>query len=136
MDFQGIGSIWLFLLEAVFDYLKTVKMHLVAIVVYSIYFNATQKAIKAYMSSRKEYGCFMNTRHGGGWQRTTNAPTRSISDHVISRNRTLQIYIRNVFGVIVFTQTVSNRLHEAGVRAKRPAVRVSLTDRHRQRAHA
>ena len=40
--------------------------------------------------------------------------------------------LREASGTTISTQTVRNRLHDAGFRARRPAVRVPLIGRHRQ----
>ena len=76
-------------------------------------------------------------RHGGGRQRSTThrqdrylitTATRSRRSNATSLQQTLQ----NASGVTVSTQTVRNRLHAAGLRARRPVVRVPHTRQHRQ----
>ena len=74
-------------------------------------------------------------RHGGGRTRsTTQAQDRFIVVQA-RRNRfqtatTLRNDFQNATGVRLSTQTVRNRLHDAGMNARRPAIRVPLLQHH------
>jgi transposase len=73
--------------------------------------------------------------HAGGCKRsTTQAQDRLI---VLQARRqrflndmTLRNDFQNVTGVRVSTQTVRNRLHDAGLRSRRPTIRIPLTQHH------
>ena len=76
-------------------------------------------------------------RHGGG--RTNSKKQRRDSFLVIQSRRqrlqnanALKNESRNGAGVNISTQTVRKRLHEFGLSARRPAIRVPLTPRHVQ----
>ena len=47
-------------------------------------------------------------------------------------NATLRRDFQNATGVGISTQTIRNRLHDAGLRSRRPAIRVPLTRYHVQ----
>ena len=47
-------------------------------------------------------------------------------------NATLRRDFQNASGVRISTQTIRNRLHDAGLRSRRPAIRVPLTRYHVQ----
>ena len=55
-DFQGIRAILSFLTGAVVEYSKIVKIHLVAILIYSVYFNATKKPLERARSLKRNMG--------------------------------------------------------------------------------
>ena len=75
-------------------------------------------------------------QHAGGRERST---TRA-QDWFIAlqarrhrfNNATLRSELQNATGVCLSTQTIRNRLHEAGLRSRRPAIRIPLT-RHQER---
>ena len=74
-------------------------------------------------------------RHGGGCDRAiTQHQDRFLlmqSQRQWFQNATfLNNEFRNGTGVRIFTQTVRNRLHEFGLNARRPAIRVPLTRQH------
>ena len=75
-------------------------------------------------------------RHGGGRDRaTTQRQVRFLWFNLdVNGSWTLRVWIefRNETGVCISTQTVRNRLHEFGLNARRPAVRVPLTRQHVQ----
>ena len=76
-------------------------------------------------------------RHGGGRPRsTTPAQDRflvvSASRNRHSNARKLQDELQRASGVHVSDQTVRNRLHDAGMRARRPAIRIPLSVNHRR----
>ena len=76
-------------------------------------------------------------RHGGGRPRSTNpAQDRylvvSASRNRHSNARKLQDELQRASGVHVSDQTVRNRLHDAGMRARRPAIRIPLSVNHRR----
>jgi len=80
----------------------------------------------------------VNRHHAGGRQRaiTTAAQDRYLMtsaawDQIANATR-LQRNLREASGTSISTQTVRNCLHDAGFRARRPAVRVPLIGRHRQ----
>ena len=74
---------------------------------------------------------------GGGLERSTNA----VQDrflvvqawrHRFDNATTLRRDFQNATGVRISTQTIRNRLHDAGLRSRRPAIRVPLTRYHVQ----
>ena len=83
-----------------------------------------------------------NVRHlhaggGGGRERSTN----EVQDrflvvqarrHQFDNATTLRRDFQNATGVRISTQTIRNRLHDAGLRSRRPAIRVPLTRYHVQ----
>jgi len=76
-------------------------------------------------------------RHGGGRQRaTTQAEDRFLviqtRRHRFMNATTLRNDVENATGVRVSTQTVRNRLHSVGMRARRPAIRIPLMRQHLQ----
>jgi len=78
-----------------------------------------------------------NRCHAGGLQRaTTTAQDRYLMTSTV-RNRSanatrLQCNLREASGTTISTHTIRNHLHDAGLRVRRPAVRVTLIGRHRQ----
>ena len=69
---------------------------------------------------------------GGGRERSTN----EVQDrflvvqarrHRFDNTATLRRDFQNATGVRISTQTIRNRLHDAGLRSRRPAIRVPLT---------
>ena len=79
----------------------------------------------------------VNRRHAGSRHRATTAAQDRYLITSAARNRfsnatRLQRNLREASGTTISTQTVRNRLHDAGFRARRPAVRVPLIGRHRQ----
>ena len=71
-------------------------------------------------------------QHAGGRERsTTRAQDRFIAlqarRHRFSNATTLRCELQNATGVPLSTQTIRNRLHEAGLRSRRPAIRIPLT---------
>ena len=81
-----------------------------------------------------------NVRHlhaggggGGGRERSTNEVQDRFLVVQARRHRfdnatTLLRDFQNATGVRISTQTIRNRLHDAGLRSRRPAIRVPLTD--------
>ena len=74
---------------------------------------------------------------GGGRERSTN----EVQDrfllvqarrHRFDNATTLRRDFQNATGVRISTQTIRNRLHDAGLRSRRPAIRVPLTRYHVQ----
>ena len=57
--------------------------------------------------------------------------TTHCQDNLIRTLRALQGQLRTAAGVTVSDQTIRNRLHAAGLRARRPLVRIPLKQRHR-----
>ena len=75
--------------------------------------------------------------HAGGRERSTN----EVQDrflvvqarrHRFDNTTTLRRDFQNATGVRISTQTIRNRLHDAGLRSRRPAIRVPLTRYHMQ----
>ena len=75
--------------------------------------------------------------HAGGRERSTN----ELQDrflvvqarcHRFDNATTLRRDFQNSTGVCISTQTIRNRLHDAGLRSRRPAIRVPLTRYHVQ----
>ena len=71
-------------------------------------------------------------QHAGGRERsTTRAQDRFIAlqarRHLFNNATTLRSELQNATGVRLSTQTIRNRLHEAGLRSRRPAIRIPLT---------
>ena len=76
-------------------------------------------------------------QHAGGRERsTTRAQDRFIAlqarRHQFNNAATLRSELQNATGVRLSTQTIRNRLHEAGLRSRRPAIRIPLTRHHIQ----
>ena len=76
-------------------------------------------------------------QHAGGRERsTTRAQDRFIAlqarRHRFNNATTLRSELQNTTGVRLSTQTIRNRLHEAGLRSRRPAIRIPLTRYHVQ----
>ena len=83
-----------------------------------------------------------NVRHlhaggggGGGRERSTNEVQDRFLVVQARRHRfdnatTLRRDFQNATGVRISTQTIRNRLHDAGLRSRRPAIRVPLTRYH------
>lgn len=76
-------------------------------------------------------------RHGGGRQRSTTQREDRFIVVQARRQRfvtatALQNDFQNATGVRLSTQTIRNRLHTAGMRARRPAIRIPLTRNHIQ----
>ena len=67
---------------------------------------------------------------------TTRAQDRFITlqarCHRFNNATTLRSELQNATGVCLSTQTIRNRLHEAGLRSRRPAIRIPLTRHHVQ----
>ena len=79
----------------------------------------------------------VNRRHVGGRHRATTAAQDRYLITSAARNRfsnatRLQRNLREASGTTISTQTVRNRLHDAGFRARRPAVKVPLIWRHQR----
>ena len=75
--------------------------------------------------------------HAGGRERSTNEVQDRFLVVQARRHRfdnatTLRRDFQNATGVRISTQTIRNRLHDAGLRSKRPAIRVPLTRYHVQ----
>ena len=75
--------------------------------------------------------------HAGGRERSTN----EVQDrflvvqarrHRFDNTTTLRRDFQNATGVRISAQTIRNRLHDAGLRSRRPAIRVPLTRYHVQ----
>ena len=76
-------------------------------------------------------------RHGGGRERATSAAQDRFLVIQARRNRfltasQLQIDLQNASGVNISTQTIRSRLHEGGLRSRRPCIRIPLTRNHRR----
>ena len=76
-------------------------------------------------------------QHAGGRERTTTrAQDQFIAlqarRHRFNNATTLRSELQNAIGVRLSTQTIRNRLHEAGLRSRRPAIRIPLTRHHVQ----
>ena len=76
-------------------------------------------------------------QHAGGRERsTTRAQDRFIAlqarRHRFNNATTLRSELQNATGVPLSTQTIRNRLHEAGLRSRRPAIRIPKTRHHVQ----
>ena len=76
-------------------------------------------------------------QHAGGRERSTTwAQDRIIAlqarRHRFSNATTLSSELQNAAGVRLSTQTIRYRLHEAGLRSRRPAIRIPLTRHHVQ----
>ena len=76
-------------------------------------------------------------QHAGGRKRsTTRAQDRFIvlqaRRHGFNNATTLHSELQNATGVRLSTQTIRNRLHEAGLRPRRPAICIPLTRHHVQ----
>ena len=75
--------------------------------------------------------------HAGGARTSTNQVQYRFLVVQARRHRfdnatTLRRDIQNATGVRISTQTIRNRLHDAGLRSRRPAIRVPLTRYHVQ----
>ena len=75
--------------------------------------------------------------HAGGRERSTNEVQDRFLVVQARRHRfdnatTLRRAFQNATGVHISTQTIRNRLHDAGLRSRRPAIRVPLTRYHVQ----
>ena len=73
--------------------------------------------------------------HAGGRERSTNEVQDRFLVVQARRHRfdnatTLHRYFQSATGVRISTQTIRNRLHDAGLRSRRPAIRVPLTRYH------
>ena len=78
---------------------------------------------------------FKDRRRSGRPKATTHRQDYLIQT-LTHTNRTitaqaLQGQLRTAAGVIVTNQTIRNRLHATGLRARRPVVRIPLKQRHR-----
>ena len=76
-------------------------------------------------------------QHAGGRERsTTRAQDRFIAlqarRHRFNNATTLRRELQNATGVRLSMQTIRNRLQEAGLRSRRPAIRIPLTRHHVQ----
>ena len=80
-----------------------------------------------------------NVRHLHAWGRERS--TNEVQDrflvvqaqrHRFDNATTLRRDFQNATGVRISTQTIRNRLHDAGLRSRRPAIRVPLTRYHMQ----
>ena len=74
---------------------------------------------------------------GGGRERSTNEVQGRFLVVQARRHRfdnatTLRRDFQNATGMCISTQTIRNRLHDAGLRSRRPAIRVPLTRYHVQ----
>ena len=77
-------------------------------------------------------------RHAGGRQRATTPREDRFLVVQACRNRfgsaqTLRSDLLNATGTNVCIQTIRNRLHDVNLRARRPCIRVPLTQEHRRR---
>ena len=77
------------------------------------------------------------SRHAGGRERSTNAAEDRFLVIQARRNRfatatQLRADLQNASGVNVSTQTIRNRLHENGLRSRRPCIRIPLNRNHCQ----
>ena len=75
--------------------------------------------------------------HAGGRERSTNEVQGRFLvvqawRHRFDNATTLRRDSQNATGVRISTQTIRNRLHDAGLRSRRPAIRVPLTRYHVQ----
>ena len=75
--------------------------------------------------------------HGGGRERATSAAQDRFLVIQARRNRfstasQLRIDLQNASGVNSLTQTIRSRLHEGGLRSRRPCICIPLTRNHRR----
>ena len=75
--------------------------------------------------------------HAGGRERSTNEVQGRFLvvqawRHRFDNATTLRRDFQNATGVRISTQTIKNRLHDGGLRSRRPAIRVPLTQYHVQ----
>jgi len=95
------------------------------------------QSVVARMWSRYQMHGDVIPRYMGGRQRaTTQAQDRFIvvqdRRHRFMNATALQNELQNASGVRVSTQTIRNRLHSVGMRARRPAIRIPLMRNHIQ----
>lgn len=100
------------------------------------FFRVTQSVISRAWTRYQTTGS-VTRRHGGGRQRcTTHAQDRclviSASRNRHSNARKLQETFQRATGVLISDQTVRNRLHDAGFRARRPVICTPLSGNHRR----
>ena len=76
-------------------------------------------------------GNVMHQHTGGRERSTTRAQDRFIALQA-RRHRFNNATTQNATGVRLSTQTIRNRLHEAGLWSRRPAIRIPLTRHHVQ----
>ena len=73
----------------------------------------------------------MHQHARGGERSTTRAQDRFITlqarRHRFNNATMLLSELQNATGVRLSTQTIRDRLHEAGLRSRRPAIRIPLT---------
>ena len=79
----------------------------------------------------------VNVRRNGGGERSTNEVQDRFLVVQARRHRfdnatPLRRDFQNATGVRISTQTIRNRLHDAGLRSRRPAIQVPLTRYHVQ----
>ena len=100
------------------------------------HFHVSQSVISRMWNRYTTHGS-ANHKHGGGRTRATTA----VQDRYIAilgrRNRfrnskTIRNDFQNATNVRVSLQTIRNRLHSAGLMARRPAIRIPLTRNHIQ----
>ena len=99
-------------------------------------FNVSQSVICRMWNRFQTLGR-VSRRYGGGRQRVTTLRQDRFLVIQARRHRfrnatTLRNDLQNASGTRVSTQTARNCLHDAGLRARRPAIRVPLTRRHIQ----
>lgn len=98
--------------------------------------NVSQSVVSRMWNRHQTHGD-PSHRHGGGRERATTQRQDRFLLIQSRRQRFLNAThlnndFRNGTGVHISTQTVRNRLHEFGLNARRPAVRVPLTRQHVQ----
>ena len=96
----------------------------------------SQSTVSRMWNCYQTYGDVTH-RHWGGRQRPiTQAEDRFLviqaQRHRFMNATTLRNDVENATGVRVSTQTVRNRLHSVGMRARRPAIRITLMRQHLQ----
>lgn len=98
--------------------------------------NVSQSVVSRAWSRQQNFGTAAH-RHGGGRQRSTTQR----QDHFVALQArrhpfwtatSLRNDLLNASGVNVSTQTIRNRLHNAGLYSRRACVRIPLTVRHRR----
>ena len=96
----------------------------------------SQSAVSRMWTRFHLTGNVMHQHTGGRERSTTQAQDRFIAlqarRHRFNNATTLRSKLQNATGVHLNTQTIRNRLHEAGLRSQRPAICIPLTRHHVQ----
>jgi transposase len=96
----------------------------------------SQSVVSRMWNRFQKTGNVLQGNDGSRERSTTQAQDRFIVRHARRQRFPNATTLRNDFqdatGVCVSTQTVRNKLHDAGLRSRRPAIRIPLTQRHIQ----